>query len=551
MKKDLSPLCRSFIVQGSRYTLGGLALLVIPFLTYARAATVKFSLFGGAIDAQILILLLYTLVVVHGVLFTLLGPLILLGGLAYVRRAQNLLDTTDETKVLLDLKLRTAKLSLNGGTLLDGVVTYDDGSQEAFKLVSHEKSQTLKNLIAQSTQVDLFGEPKSNPKPRILSTPYGLLLEQPNELGLIQSIFGFADKTKFLERRVKTRLLSLSFLTCSYLAFLSPISLNLGMFPVQAKPVLSVSVIAYMIFLIVDLFESRKLARLTASLNKVECQFTLLKRGVLNWIHPKISRVNVIFQDGRQSQKTILFLESFNKIPDGEPIYGSAYLDSNGRIIGIVNGATSLVRSKVAFGAMLPLVLYLVTIPFYVSALQPDMRKEYVCKSGPEYYRQGLVFKAYGWTEKSRKAMIEAQQFDKETAEKAKTYIKTHLPLYPISKEAEQMNIKGYNLMVTRRTEGAVDAFKKCIAKYPQFEWPYGNLGSLYLKSGDYKQAEFYLNKAISINPDYVNALHHFTELELRQGHKEKALEFLNRISSADPYESQVDLQKLAIEMSL
>ncbi len=551
MKRDLSPLSRSFIVQGSRYTLGGLALLAIPFLIYARSATVKFSLLGGTIDAQILILLFYILAVVHAVLFTLLGPLILLGGLAYVRRAQNVLDTTNETKVLLDLKLRTGKPSLNGGTLLDGVVTYNDGSQENFKLVSNENRETLKNLIAQSTQVDLFGEPKSNPKPRILSTPYGLLLEQPNELGLIQSIFGFADKTKFLERRVKTRLMSLSFLAFSYLVFLSPFSLNLGMFPAQAKPVLSVSVIAYMIFLIVDLLESKKMARLAQSLNNVECQFTLLKRGILNWINPKISRVNVIFQDGRQSQKTILFLESFNKVPDGEPIYGSAYLDSNGRIIGIVNGATSLVRSKVAFGAMLPLVLYLVTIPFYVSALQPDMYKESVFKSGPEYYQQGLILKAYGWTEKSRKAMIEAQQFDEKTAEKAKTYIKTHLPLYPISKEAEQMNIKGYNLMVTRRTEDAIDAFKKCIAKYPQFEWPYGNLGSLYLKSGDYKQAEFYLTKAININPDYVNALHHLTELELRRGNKEKALEFLNRISSADPYESQVDLQKLAIKMSL
>lgn len=552
MKKDLSPLCQSFVVQGSRYTLGGLTLLLIPFLTYARAATLKFSFLGGALDAQITVVLFYMLAVVHGILFASLGPLILFGGLAYVRRAQALLDAGDSTKVLLDLKLRDNKICLNGGTLLDGIVTYDDGSQENFKLVSNENSSALKNLIAQSTQVDLFGEPKSNPKPRVLSTPCGLLLEQPNELGLVQSIFGFADKSKFLARRVKIRLLSLSVLTLAYCVFLSPISFNLAMFPAQAKPILSITVIASMFLLFADFLESKKLARLNHSFEKVDCQFTLLKRGLLKWLNPKITTVNVVFQDGRPSQKTSLLLESYNRIFEGEPIYGSAYLDSFGRVIGVVNGATSLVKSRVAYWTMAPVVLYLVTMPLCVSSMQPDMSKECAFSTGQEYYQQGLMYKAYGWTEKARTAMLAAQNFDQETKSKAQIYIKTHLPLAPISKDAEQMNIKGYNLMASRKTNDAINAFKNCIAKYPHFEWPYGNLGSLYIKLQEFDKAKFYLDKAVAINPEYINALQHLAELELRQGHRQEALGYLDRISDADPYESkQVELQKIAIRVSL
>jgi len=551
MKKDLAPLCQSFIVQGSRYTLGGLALLAIPFLSYARTATFKFSLANGALDNQIVVLLFYMLVCVHGILFFSLGPLILVGGLAYVRRAQQLLNSSAAEKVLLDLKLRQSKVSLNGGTLLEGMVTYEDGSQENFKLVSPEKKETLRNLIAQSAQVDMYGEAKSNPKPRVFDTPYGLLLEQPNELGLMQSIFGFSDKSKFLERRVKIRLASLSLMSVLYLLFLSPISLNLGMFPAHAKPILSITVIASMIYLIADLIESRKLARLKNSLEQIDCQFTLLKRGILGWINPKMTKVNVIFQDGREPQKTSLLLESFNKIADDEHIYGSAYVDLSGKVIGIVNGATTLIKSKVAYWTIAPLVLYLVTMPFCITAMQPDMSKECSFSSGQEYYQQGIMYKAYGWTEKSRQSMIEAQRFDSKTSNKAKIYIRTHLPLYPISKEAEQMNIKGYNLMASRKTDQAIETFKRCIAKYPGFEWPCGNLGSLYIKLGNYEQAKIYLDKALAINPNYVNALHHMAELELRQGHKDNALKYLEQISSADPYESQVELQKLAIKTSI
>jgi type IV pilus assembly protein PilF len=409
----------------------------------------------------------------------------------------------------------------------------------------------LRNLIAQSAQVDMYGEPKSNPKPRVFDTPYGLLLEQPNELGLMQSIFGFSDQSKFLERRVKGKMASLAIMTVAYLVFLSPISLNLGMFPAHAKPILSITVIASLMFLFADFFESMKLARLKESLQKVDCQFTLLKRGILGFFNPKISKVNVIFKDGRESLQSSLLLESFNKVPDGEPVYGSAYIDASGRVVGIVNGATSLIKSKVANWAVAPVVLYLVTMPFCISSLQPDVTKQSRFDSGNEYYQQGVLYKAYGWTEKARESMIQAQHFDSKTKDKAKLYIRTHLPLYPISKDAEQMNIKGYNLMASSKTDKAIEAFKKCMAKYPEFEWPYGNLGSLYIKLGDFDQARVYLDKAIAINPDYINALRHLAELELRQGHRKEALLYLDKISALDNGESYVELQKFAIKASL
>lgn len=558
LKKDLTPLRRGFLIQASRYAVSGLVLLSLPFLTFARVQTLSFSF--GIFDAQLVSSLVYLAVIVHGVLFTFLGFFILAGGLAYLKHAQKLIDTGVSKGVLLDLEFRKGKTSLNGGTILSGTLTYDDGSRETLNLTSNEKPDSLNALIAQSQRVELFGAPFSFPRPRVLLTQSGLLLEQPNELGLGGSIFelgskfgfGFADKEQHLDKRIRGKAVALILMSLVYVFVFSPVSFNLALFSSGAKPIFSITILASVIYMLCDFIESIRLAASKKQMELVDCQFTILKKGFIKLFNPRHFETQIVFSDGREAQKGQFLFEGFNVLPEGKPQYGSAYVDSSGKVCGIVTGANALVRSTVSKWALAPLVIYLITLPACFTFMQPNKNESLVLKSGNDYYQQGLLYKAYGWTEKSRMSMLEAEKFGGETAHKAETYIKTHLPVKPISVAAEQLNVKGYNFMVRRHNEDAIETFKQCIKQYPEFEWPYANLGSIYVKSGEFTKAAYYLNQATKINPDYVNALSHLSDLELKQGHKKAAISYLKNAIKADPDQSfTLELKLLLVQTSI
>jgi tetratricopeptide (TPR) repeat protein len=103
-----------------------------------------------------------------------------------------------------------------------------------------------------------------------------------------------------------------------------------------------------------------------------------------------------------------------------------------------------------------------------------------------------------------------------ETGRKAKRYLETKLPHYPATTEAVQLNIKAFNSRFMDQQE-AERTWLECIQKYPKFEWAYSNLGSLYVSEGKYKEAEDLLNKALAINPSYVNAWLHLAECKRKE----------------------------------
>src|SRR5262249_11904537 len=140
-------------------------------------------------------------------------------------------------------------------------------------------------------------------------------------------------------------------------------------------------------------------------------------------------------------------------------------------------------------------------------------------KTASEYYDLGVAYKANGWTEQAREALGKTIELDKGSiGTKAKRYLATKIPRYSVSQEAVALNIKGFNSNV--EFFGHNDAEKiwlECISKYPNFEWPYSNLGDLYVREGKYKEAETFLNKALEINPSYVNAWLHLAECKRKE----------------------------------
>ncbi len=157
----------------------------------------------------------------------------------------------------------------------------------------------------------------------------------------------------------------------------------------------------------------------------------------------------------------------------------------------------------------------------------PDERPPIIVPDGltaERYYRLGVIYKIYGWTEQSRDALTRASKMDDGgiCGRLAKDYLKARLPKFPVDRKAMFYNIAAANKSIDEKDE-AERLFKELTAEYPTFEWPYGNLASVYLYRGDLDAATEVLNHVLSFNPDYVNAWHHLARVKILQDDLEGA----------------------------
>jgi len=132
-----------------------------------------------------------------------------------------------------------------------------------------------------------------------------------------------------------------------------------------------------------------------------------------------------------------------------------------------------------------------------------------------EFYELGVHYKELGWTEQARDALTYAIEGDGagDWGVKAKNFLQARLPRFPVPLMAEQRNISGYNLMMAGDIDGAKEVFEALIEEYPDFEWPHGNLGFLYLGEGNILKSQKILEKALSLNPNYLNGWLHLARV--------------------------------------
>ncbi len=172
-------------------------------------------------------------------------------------------------------------------------------------------------------------------------------------------------------------------------------------------------------------------------------------------------------------------------------------------------------------------------------------------KSAREYYDLGVQYKTLGWTEQGRYALQKAIELGNgdQYAKRAKIYLETKLPRYPVPQEAVLMNIKGYNAD-SKFTHGEAEKiWVECIKKYPKFEWPYGNLGDLYIEQGKFKEGEALLMKSLEINPSYVNAWLHLADSKRKQRDFESARKYIKKALELDPGDERAQLMNLMPEL--
>jgi len=160
-----------------------------------------------------------------------------------------------------------------------------------------------------------------------------------------------------------------------------------------------------------------------------------------------------------------------------------------------------------------------------------------------EFYELGVHYKELGWTEQARDALNYAIEGDEnnEWGTKAKRFLQARLPRFPVPLMAEQRNISGYNLMMAGDIAGARGTFEKLIEEYPDFEWPYGNLGFLYLGEGNIFKSQTILEKALSLNPNYLNGWLHLARVRALSEDFKGAYECLEKAAVILPDNADAD----------
>lgn len=167
-------------------------------------------------------------------------------------------------------------------------------------------------------------------------------------------------------------------------------------------------------------------------------------------------------------------------------------------------------------------------------ASQPDSAKS-KSEQAQQYYDQGLNYKRLGWTEKARAALNMAIEADPDgVGKRASIYLKAYIPSHPVEQEFINLNILGYHQMNSNDQDNAIETFKLCIARAPEFEWPYGNLSSVYTEQGKIKEAIEVANKILAKNPNYINGWLHLTRANIAAKDAKSARESLAKAAAID-----------------
>lgn len=174
--------------------------------------------------------------------------------------------------------------------------------------------------------------------------------------------------------------------------------------------------------------------------------------------------------------------------------------------------------------------------------MQQPMNTIAQMNTAEEYYNAGIGYKGAGWVERSRECLKRAIDLDTDAKgtvrKKAERFLRTRIPIKTVSMEAEQQNIEAYNAAARGDNKRAKQIWISMTKKFPDFEWPYGNLASVYLEEDDALTASTLAEQVLEKNPHYFNAIMALASARARAKDYEGAIKCLEQAIQEDPDDS-------------
>jgi tetratricopeptide (TPR) repeat protein len=96
-------------------------------------------------------------------------------------------------------------------------------------------------------------------------------------------------------------------------------------------------------------------------------------------------------------------------------------------------------------------------------------------------------------------------------------------------------NKLGANYQKQNRNAEAQQMFQDIVNEQPTYVPALSNLGYMFLLNGNLKLGEYYINKALSFDPDYELALLNKANLQLQKGNKKETVLLLKRVLQINP----------------
>lgn len=153
--------------------------------------------------------------------------------------------------------------------------------------------------------------------------------------------------------------------------------------------------------------------------------------------------------------------------------------------------------------------------------------------SAEEYLELGIWYQESKKYAQARESLHHVLKLATESpaATRARRLLAESIPV----KENDPDVIERYNTigMTAMTSPGkATKQYESLVEEHPDFEWPYRALAEgLCRRVGDVKQAKKLLEKALTINPNYVGALVTMAETQLADMEYEEARKYLNRVT--------------------
>ena len=157
--------------------------------------------------------------------------------------------------------------------------------------------------------------------------------------------------------------------------------------------------------------------------------------------------------------------------------------------------------------------------------------------SAAEYLKMGARYEQIGFAEQARKALLQASKVSPESpqAKRARIRLATRIPRERVSDDATRRYVDSLKLYLTQEIVDAKAKLELLIREYPDFEWPYIQLGHILLTAGEVDRAQDLALKVTRQNQAMIKAWLMLATIDIIYWKISDLDKHLKKVRSLDP----------------